>query len=640
MKLRSRALTGLRSWRYWHPLTISLAVLVVGFGLTYQISSYFSAQAKSEVVRLFNVEADDAVNKFRRQLNEYVSQLEAIRALYAASDFVDPQEFQAFAETLRFQRVDVGVRALGFIALEANGQSTRIQYIYPENDINLSIKGMDSFKYPERKRAMLRSAQEDIPTLSSPVSLFQDREKVRHSRTGYIFYMPVPFNLASMTQKLPEKQLLGWAYVAFDMSEALSTAATFSPDLLNYQVFDVTAMGQPFQVFGDQGAFYPSRHDNSLLPDAFRTVEVFGRVWTIKTTATPQFINKHLPDTESWIWVVGMLTTVFLSLLSWLAVDRTRALRHIQRINRRLMLSEQRWKFALEGSGDGLWDYDFTTKSCYYSPQWKALLGYEDDELESNVTEWLTRIHPEDKKKAREIFDDYFSGRRPDYVVEHRLMCKDKQWKWILVRGMIVERDADNKPTRMIGTMTDISRMKASEEIIWRQANFDTLTGLPNRRMFFDRLEHEIRRVQRYGKSFALMFVDLDEFKEINDQYGHQTGDQALKEITQRLIKLLRATDIVARLGGDEFTIIMSDIGRRSDVEAVAAKLMLTITEPLQLNGISASVSASIGLVICPDDGVSADDLINKADRAMYRSKQFGKNQWQWFESSLQNKPS
>ncbi|WP_051937701.1 EAL domain-containing protein [Ferriphaselus sp. R-1] len=190
---------------------------------------------------------------------------------------------------------------------------------------------------------------------------------------------------------------------------------------------------------------------------------------------------------------------------------------------------------------------------------------------------------------------------------------------------------------RRVGIFSDISARKQSEELIWRQANFDTLTELPNRRMFRDRLRIEVSKAHREGHMLALLFIDLDRFKEVNDTLGHEAGDQLLVQAALRITACLRETDTVARLGGDEFTVILPGLNDCNDVERIAQTLITRLSEPFTLLDIhEAYVSASIGIAIYPDDGQDESDLIKHADQAMYAAKAGGRNRYSYFTHALQ----
>jgi diguanylate cyclase (GGDEF)-like protein/PAS domain S-box-containing protein len=197
-------------------------------------------------------------------------------------------------------------------------------------------------------------------------------------------------------------------------------------------------------------------------------------------------------------------------------------------------------------------------------------------------------------------------------------------------------RDSAGEATGTIGIAIDITQKKEAEELIWKQANFDTLTGLPNRRMFSDRLEQEIRKAHRSDLPLALMYLDLDGFKEVNDTLGHNMGDILLKDVAQRLSACVRETDTVARMGGDEFTVILGELDGTGSVDRIAQDILRKLADPFPLGDEVAYISASIGITLYPDDATGIEDLLKNADQAMYAAKNQGRNRFSYFTKSMQ----
>ena len=298
--------------------------------------------------------------------------------------------------------------------------------------------------------------------------------------------------------------------------------------------------------------------------------------------------------------------------------------------------SEERWRLALEGSGSGVWDWNVQTNKVLFSKRWKELLGHDEDEIGPVLDEWASRIHPGDMTSSMEELKDYIDGKLAKYSSEFRMRCKDGNYKWTKAHGMIVNHDAEGRPLRMIGTLADITERKLAEETIWKQANFDTLTGLPNRRMFHDRLDQEIKRANRLGLQLVLMFLDLDRFKEVNDTLGHGMGDVLLKEAANRLSSCVRSFDTVARLGGDEFTVILGELDDTGSAERVAQDILRRLSDPFQLGAELVYITASIGITIYPVDATRVADLTKNADQAMYAAKSLGRNRYHYFTQSMQ----
>ncbi len=309
--------------------------------------------------------------------------------------------------------------------------------------------------------------------------------------------------------------------------------------------------------------------------------------------------------------------------------------------------SEFRWKFAVEGAGDGLWDWNVPHSTVFYSTRWKTMLGFTEDEIGNNLDEWSKRVHPDDLAHVMADVQAHLDGLTPLYLNEHRVGCKDGSWKWILDRGLVVSRDAANKPLRVIGTHTDITERHEAEaarnvlqEQIHQLAFIDPLTQLPNRRLLEDRLNQALAASKRSTLYGALMFLDLDNFKPLNDTHGHGVGDLLLVEVARRLTAFVRETDTVARLGGDEFVVLLGelDVDKAASTEqagAVAEKIRVALAAPYHLTVTQAGepdttvehhCSASIGVVLFVNHQSSQVDLMKWADAAMYQAKDAGRN--------------
>ena len=298
--------------------------------------------------------------------------------------------------------------------------------------------------------------------------------------------------------------------------------------------------------------------------------------------------------------------------------------------------NDTRWKLALECTGDGVWDWNVQTGVELYSKRFKEMYGYGADELIGKTAEFDDRTHPDDRAQRDLDRQAHLDGLAPTYVNEHRVRCKDGSWKWVLSRGMVISRDAHGAPLRMIGTHTDITGRKVSEALIWQQANFDTLTGLPNRRMLRDRLEQEIKKSNRDGLQLAILFIDLDHFKEVNDTLGHDAGDLLLIEAARRIRQCVRDSDTVARMGGDEFTLVLSELHDGERLERILESLLLAMSSLFQLGNEQVYVSASIGITMYPADATEVESLFKNADQALYVAKGAGRNRFSFFTPALQ----
>jgi diguanylate cyclase (GGDEF)-like protein/PAS domain S-box-containing protein len=304
---------------------------------------------------------------------------------------------------------------------------------------------------------------------------------------------------------------------------------------------------------------------------------------------------------------------------------------------RKIKASEELWKYALEGAGDGVWDWDIENDIAHLSDKYKEILGFTDEDIQTSPEDWNNRIHSLDIDSVKQAMDDYWAGKTEQYIHEHRIVCKDKSIKWVLSRGKITQRDKNGKPQRMVGTHTDITARKLLETQLENLAHYDALTNLPNRTLLEDRLKLALAYAKRENKMLAVMFVDLDLFKEINDLYGHEVGDLVLKQVALRLSACIRESDTVARLGGDEFIILLPMVDAEGDAVLVANKIVQAIALPIITAQASLHVTASIGIAIYPQHGADEKLLMLNADMAMYQSKRNGKNRAQVFDANMHN---
>ena len=305
-----------------------------------------------------------------------------------------------------------------------------------------------------------------------------------------------------------------------------------------------------------------------------------------------------------------------------------------KRAQEALRESEERYALAARGANDGLWDWNIQTGHLYFSPRWKNMLGWREDEIGESADEWFNRIHDADRKRVQEEIAAHRNGTTRYFESEHRMLHKDGTFRWMLNRGLAVFDDS-GKTLRMAGSQTDITERKVS----------DPLTGLPNRLLFIDRLWRLIKHAKRRKDIlFAVLFLDLDGFKIINDSMGHLIGDQLLLGVANRLENSLRSTDTVARLGesftvarlgGDEFTVLLDDLKDPKDAKSAADRLMKALAPPFILGGKEVFTSVSIGIALSNTAYEEAEDMLRDADTAMYRAKSLGKARFEVFDADM-----
>ena len=508
----------------------------------------------------------------------------------------------------------------------------------------------------------------------------------------------------------------------------------------------------PVSGFFTYGEFYTSGQKN-----------LFNQTMTLVSLSESDMIHKTTLDTQAQ--QIDINTASIEALIHLINItseevsERNRALEESNLLNKEL---KERMELALLGSNDGIWDWNILDNSVYFSPRWKEMIGYKDEELPNEVPSWADRIHPDD---AEETWADVYknvNGETEYYENIHRLRHKDGHWIWIHDRGK-VQFDENGKPVRMIGTHTDITEQKenqlkllhqaqmiqqtqesvnttdlegnitswnkgsevlfgykadevmgkhisilypedsvetftthisalieegeyrrtlylmkkskapvlinlslsllrdsksrpigivgylqdvterkkaedallAQKEILRYQAHHDPLTGLPNRVLFTDRLKKGIAKAKRHKEGLALFFIDLDKFKHINDSLGHSVGDKVLKVISKRLRNIIREEDTLARLSGDEFTLIMEELQHPEDASLLADKILKTLGESVMIDEHKLYVSGSIGISFYPQDAADAQSLLKYADTAMYKAKEEGRNNYQYYSPKM-----
>ncbi len=287
--------------------------------------------------------------------------------------------------------------------------------------------------------------------------------------------------------------------------------------------------------------------------------------------------------------------------------------------------SEERYALAARGSNDGLWHWDLRTGRVQYSSRWKATLGYQDSEIADTPDEWFGRVHAEDLELLRAELEAHLAGRTSHLEHEYRMLHKDGRYRWMVARGLAV-RDGSGRAYRVAGSQTDITRAKVA----------DALTNLPNRVLFLDRLERLMQRFHRNPThGFAVIFLDLDGFKVINDNLGHLAGDELLIAVARRLEESLRAGDTVARLGGDEFTVLLDEVNNPCDALRIAERIGLEISQPVKLGDRLVVPTASMGIAMSSSAYQKPEDLLRDSDVAMYRAKILGKNRVEFFDARI-----
>jgi len=310
-----------------------------------------------------------------------------------------------------------------------------------------------------------------------------------------------------------------------------------------------------------------------------------------------------------------------------------------------LLESRERFDLAVSGSNDGIWDWTVSTDDVYYSPRFKELLGYSDDEFPNRLDSFKSRLHSDDAAATWEAVQRHLDVDAP-YDVIYRLLTKSGEWRWFRAKGAAI-RDAEGFARRMAGSISDVTSLKTAEERLTHDALIDGLTGLPNRTLLLERLKVRIEQAKVSKPDYAVLFLDFDRFKLINDSLGHEAGDELLRQIASRLRMHVRSEDSIsriasgntsARLGGDEFVVLLQELSSLDDAVVVGEQLLSVFAAPYQLNGQELYSTASIGIVFGHAGYERAEDVLRDADTAMYEAKRAGKGCQVVFDEAMRER--
>lgn len=293
-----------------------------------------------------------------------------------------------------------------------------------------------------------------------------------------------------------------------------------------------------------------------------------------------------------------------------------------------LAQQHQRLSNILWGTNAGTWEWDIPSGKTRFNERWAEIIGYTLSELQPiSIDTWVNHSHPQDLERSNEALEAVFEKKVDAYECEVRMKHKDGHWVWVFDRGRVTKWSPDGKPLAMAGIHIDITQKKEAEKKLEHAATTDPLTGLFNRHALMERLHMAMAIQDRHGGYLAIIYLDLDSFKEVNDMYGHETGDQLLIEISQRLMRDVRSEDTAARMGGDEFVVILNGLPESDGYLTRVERLLAAVAKPVKLNGIELQVSCSIGITTYPQQKpCNVSELFRQADAAMYKAKLAGKN--------------
>jgi len=640
------------------PWLVLLTFLLVTFQL------WKNAQSETELVlqKEFDFRVLEASNQIKQRMKIYEQLLHGVQGLFAASTSVERSEFHDYVNSLDIRNNYPGIQSLGFIlrvpkdkknkhiasvrmegfpeySIHPEGTRdiyTPVIYIEPFSGRNLHAFGYDISLDPVRRSAMERIYDTGSYTISAKIKLVQETDT--DAQAGFLMLMPAYKNgRAHKTLAERHANLVGWIGASFRMDDLMASIFDRNDIKLHMEIYDGDEMS-------DQTLMHEAdslHHAGGMSASHFQTfnkVDIGGRKWTLVLSSLPDF-DKRLNDQKPRLIALGGITvSILLALITGILVyGRNRALQFAQVLNHDL--TERKRAEAGIRLAATVFDTvdtavlitDTTTRIIKVNPAFTAITGYSAEDAIGKTPRLLSsKTHPPDFYK--QMWGTLIANGSWQGEISNRKKNGEFYIEWLSINEV---RDSEGSLTNYVALFSDISERKAAEAHMHNLAHYDPLTGLPNRTLLADRLQQAIAAAKREKSHMALMFIDLDKFKPINDTLGHQIGDLMLKEVAKRMLECLRESDSAARLGGDEFIVLLPLIETDSDAIGVAEKIRQALDQPFEVAGHSLNISSSIGVAVYPEHGVDEKSLLKNADTAMYFAKEAGRNNVMLYEAEM-----
>ncbi|HEY9207559.1 MAG TPA: EAL domain-containing protein [Acidovorax sp.] len=647
----------------WHLLALlgpALAIFLLGLTFLYWQAAEREAGAKRQ--QAFAASVARIVDSLKDRMATYELLLRGVKGYYDGSNDIDRDEFHAYVGALRLSESRPGLQGLAYALdlpadqlgvhaakIRARGSSsytvhpagkraryTPITHIEPQSSDNLKVLGFDISTVPAAREALDRARDTGQLALTSRLQLQQDVG--RDAVSGVVMYLPIyqrDADLASVEGR--RRGIVGWVSAPFRMPELLRGMAQQLDSDIDLAIYD-----------GDPQAGGGLLHGRANLPAApegaplglraSRPMELGGRTWTLVMQPLPAFEQRFEDPDNGLFAAMGAALSLLVGGLIWVtATGRERAMGLARRMTQALRSTRDDLESILNAIPDLLFEVGLDGQIHHYRAARSAqLLAPPEMFLGRKMEEILPPEAAAGWRVALQAAHDTGYSTGHQYHLE-----LGQQIHWFELSIARKESTTPGQEPRCIALSRDITQRKLAEARTHQLAYFDALTGLPNRRMLLDRMDHALASARKSGQVGALLFIDLDDFKQINDARGHSLGDELLKQVAQRLTQLLRPGDTVARIGGDEFVMLVNDIatnmesaGRSALLAAEAVRTALEV--PYTIDTHLYSSTGSIGITLFPKRGEEVEDLLREADTAMYRAKDLGRNRIRFYEADMQ----
>jgi len=642
-------------WR----LSMLLAPLLV-LGLLSMVYLYWHTEQRQQADRqenAFAMAADRIAYNLQDRMNAYELVLRGIKGYFDGSENIDRTEFHAYVEALQLEQKRPGLQGIALLVwvaqedLELQAQAMRSQgyeaysiwpqgerphyatitHIEPFAGSNLKALGFDPTTRHATREALQRSADSGDLAMTERIQLLQDADAAPDA--GMVMYLPL-YNTVSTPGSLQARQasLVGWVSVQFRVRNVLQGLARELDADIGLDIYDGEAAHPAALV-------YRSAAPTALAPpglQATRRIALGGRSWTLHMQPLPGFLERnHLPG-DRWLLAMGVLGSLLLGVLAWLlATGRERALALARGMTHELRSTRDDLESTLSAIPDLLFEVDLQGAIHHVRTMFPELLLGPPQALRGQRLADI--LSPEAAANCMAALQEAHAQGHSHGTTYQMALAGTQYWFELSVAR---KETAPGQVPRFIALARDITERKQAQSHSRQLACYDALTGLPNRRLLLERTHQALVAHQAACAVGALLLVDLDNFKQVNDARGHAVGDALLVQVAQRLQLLQGAGAMVARLGGDEFVVLLSDLGpclpgALAAAQQKAEHIRSALEAPYPLNGHAYSSSASMGITLFPHHGAQVDDLLREADTAMYRAKNQGRNRIAFYEPAM-----
>ena len=635
-----------------HHLCGAALVLLLSLGTTYWLWQHETRNGELDQRARDDANVQAFASRVEQRMRAQEQVLRGIQGLFAAADPVDRMAFSRYVSALQLGAEVAGLEGLGWAPLLDGRQRARhvaqmrglgisdyavtpdgeraqvapLVQLEPASDSDMHVLGRDLLADPDRRAAMERARDSGQAAITGKLSRLM--ETGADSQVGFVMFLPVYQNGAS-TRTLEDRRanLRGWVVAPCRMDVWMAGLPGHGDGGIGVRIFDGIELTSRSLMFDSNPL---SAGGVQAANDTLEYMQIAGQTWTLAVVHYPGEVAPRSRNNAEIIARNGVVLSILLALLAWVLVsDRARTVIMATHMTAELRETKEHFELIFDSSPDGMVITQQADGLIIDVNQgFTAMTGYERGDVVSRsigaLPIWKT---PEDRRRYRKALAEHQFCEN----LEVALVSKGGQ----NIVGILSARAATFKGVAcFVGVIRDITGRKAIEDRMAHMAQHDPLTGLPNRALFEDRLMQAIVQANRNQSRLALLYVDLDHFKPVNDTLGHAAGDVLLKAVAQRMHDCVRASDTVARIGGDEFVVLLPTVQDAADALAVAEKIRGALNQSfLVASGQMAHISSSTGVAIYPDHGYNEIQLAKNADIAMYRSKELGRNQVSLFGS-------